>query len=110
MPGTSSVTVTPAAGTVRVVQLTDTHLCREAGGTLLAMDTDHSLGEVIERVRREREGIDVLLVDTAGRLQNKKDLMVELQKVVRVIKKKDGQQALEQRTEPIDLFRLVDGT
>lgn len=61
MPGTSSVTVTPAAGTVRVVQLTDTHLCREAGGTLLAMDTDHSLGEVIERVRREREGIDVLL-------------------------------------------------
>ncbi len=30
---------------------------------------------------------DVLLIDTAGRLQNKKELMAELQKIVRVIKK-----------------------
>jgi fused signal recognition particle receptor len=30
---------------------------------------------------------DVLLIDTAGRLQNKSELMVELEKVVRVIKK-----------------------
>ena len=30
---------------------------------------------------------DVLLIDTAGRLQNKAELMVELEKVVRVIKK-----------------------
>jgi fused signal recognition particle receptor len=37
---------------------------------------------------RER-GIDVLLIDTAGRLQNRSDLMGELQKVVRVIKKVD---------------------
>ena len=34
-------------------------------------------------------GTDVLMVDTAGRLQNRKDLMAELQKVVRVIKKQD---------------------
>ena len=33
---------------------------------------------------------DVLLIDTAGRLQNKAELMVELQKVVRVIKKVDA--------------------
>jgi fused signal recognition particle receptor len=32
---------------------------------------------------------DVLLIDTAGRLQNKTELMVELEKVVRVIKKVD---------------------
>jgi fused signal recognition particle receptor len=32
---------------------------------------------------------DVLLIDTAGRLQNKAELMVELEKVVRVIKKVD---------------------
>ena len=33
------------------------------------------------------DGIDVLLVDTAGRLQNKAELMNELEKVVRVMKK-----------------------
>ena len=36
------------------------------------------------------EGIDVLIVDTAGRLHNKKDLMDELAKVVRVIRKQDA--------------------
>jgi fused signal recognition particle receptor len=35
------------------------------------------------------EGADVLLIDTAGRLQNKSGLMQELQKIVRVIKKLD---------------------
>lgn len=35
------------------------------------------------------EGADLLLIDTAGRLQNKTDLMAELQKVVRVLKKQD---------------------
>jgi fused signal recognition particle receptor len=34
--------------------------------------------------------IDVLLVDTAGRLQNKAELMNELEKVVRVIRKVDA--------------------
>src|ERR1700742_1120212 len=38
-----------------------------------------------------REGkLDVLLVDTAGRLQNKAELMKELEKVVRVIRKVDA--------------------
>jgi fused signal recognition particle receptor len=35
------------------------------------------------------DGIDVLLIDTAGRLQNKAELMNELEKVVRVMKKVD---------------------
>ena len=35
------------------------------------------------------QGIDVLLVDTAGRLQNKAGLMDELYKIVRVLKKLD---------------------
>lgn len=35
-------------------------------------------------------GADVLLLDTAGRLHNKSDLMAELQKLVRVIKKQDA--------------------
>ena len=37
------------------------------------------------------EGIDVLLVDTAGRLQNRAELMDELEKIVRVMKKVDAQ-------------------
>ena len=36
------------------------------------------------------EKLDVLLIDTAGRLQNKAELMNELEKVVRVIKKVDA--------------------
>ena len=35
------------------------------------------------------EGADVLMIDTAGRLQNRKDLMAELEKIVRVVKKLD---------------------
>lgn len=41
--------------------------------------------QAIERARAEN--IDVLMIDTAGRLQNKSELMDELRKVVRVIKK-----------------------
>lgn len=35
------------------------------------------------------DGVDVLLIDTAGRLQNKSNLMAELEKIIRVLKKKD---------------------
>ncbi|MDQ0325669.1 fused signal recognition particle receptor [Rhodopseudomonas julia] len=37
----------------------------------------------------KKEGSDVLIIDTAGRLQNRAELMDELEKVVRVIKKHD---------------------
>jgi Icc protein len=46
---------------VRVVQLTDTHLCQSRGGTLLGMDTDHSLQAVINLVKTERPSVDLLL-------------------------------------------------
>jgi fused signal recognition particle receptor len=36
-----------------------------------------------------KSGADLLLIDTAGRLHNKSDLMAELQKIVRVLKKLD---------------------
>ncbi len=36
------------------------------------------------------KGVDVLLIDTAGRLQNKSNLMAELEKIIRVLKKKDS--------------------
>ncbi len=39
--------------------------------------------------RAKAEGYDVLMIDTAGRLQNKAGLMAELEKMVRVLKKLD---------------------
>jgi fused signal recognition particle receptor len=41
--------------------------------------------EAVEQARAQN--MDVLLIDTAGRLQNKANLMAELEKVVRVIRK-----------------------
>jgi fused signal recognition particle receptor len=43
--------------------------------------------EALEKARDH--GSDILLIDTAGRLQNKAGLMAELQKIARVIKKLD---------------------
>jgi fused signal recognition particle receptor len=43
--------------------------------------------EALERARAEER--DILIIDTAGRLQNKADLMAELAKIVRVLKKLD---------------------
>lgn len=39
--------------------------------------------------KAKNENADVLLIDTAGRLHNKSNLMAELQKIVRVLKKHD---------------------
>jgi fused signal recognition particle receptor len=78
-------------------------------------------GLAFDALQAAREnGIDVLLVDTAGRLQNKAGLMAELEKIVRVMKKLDesaphavllvldatvGQNALSQ----VELFRQTAG-
>ncbi len=43
--------------------------------------------EALEKARRQ--GADVLIIDTAGRLQNKAALMGELEKIVRVMRKID---------------------
>ncbi|UUX48021.1 signal recognition particle-docking protein FtsY [Nisaea acidiphila] len=48
-------------------------------------------------------GTDVLLIDTAGRLQNRAELMEELAKVIRVIRKQD-------ETAPHDCVLVLDGT
>ena len=39
--------------------------------------------------KAQADGADLLMIDTAGRLQNRSDLMEELAKIVRVIRKKD---------------------
>ncbi|MDK9697600.1 MAG: signal recognition particle-docking protein FtsY [Siculibacillus sp.] len=48
-------------------------------------------------------GSDVLIVDTAGRLQNRAELMAELEKIVRVIKKQDP-------SAPHDVVLTLDAT
>lgn len=48
-------------------------------------------------------GADVLLLDTAGRLQNKQALMEELEKVIRVLKKLDP-------SSPHDVLLVLDAT
>jgi fused signal recognition particle receptor len=50
-----------------------------------------------------KRGDDLLLIDTAGRLQNKTDLMAELQKMIRVLKKQDP-------TAPHDVLLVLDST
>ena len=47
-------------------------------------------------------GLDLLLIDTAGRLHNKNDLMDELSKIIRVIKKID-------ETFPQEILLVLDG-
>ncbi len=44
--------------------------------------------EAIEEARAA--GVDILLMDTAGRLQNRAELMAELEKIVRVMRKLDA--------------------
>jgi fused signal recognition particle receptor len=62
------------------------------GSAFIARDAgSDAAGLVFDAVAAAKQrGIDVLLVDTAGRLQNRTELMDELQKIVRVIKKVDA--------------------
>jgi fused signal recognition particle receptor len=53
--------------------------------------------------KAEADGADLLLIDTAGRLQNRQDLMEELSKIVRVIRKKDP-------TAPHNTLLVLDAT
>lgn len=53
--------------------------------------------------KAKRENYDVLLIDTAGRLQNKVNLMNELEKIKRVIKR-------EFPTAPHEVLLVVDAT
>lgn len=53
--------------------------------------------------KAQAQGADLLLVDTAGRLQNRQDLMEELAKIVRVIRKVDA-------TAPHNTLLVLDAT
>ena len=57
--------------------------------------------EAIEQARSSNA--DIVLIDTAGRLQNKADLMAELEKIVRVVKKVDA-------SAPHNVLLVLDAT
>jgi len=57
--------------------------------------------QALEKARSQ--GTDVLIIDTAGRLQNRSELMDELAKIVRVIRKLDD-------SAPHDSVIVLDGT
>ena len=57
--------------------------------------------QALEKARSQ--GTDVLIIDTAGRLQNRTELMDELAKIVRVIRKLDD-------SAPHDSVIVLDGT
>jgi fused signal recognition particle receptor len=95
---------------------------RRSGASVIARSSDADAAGVAFDALTEARGeeIDVLLVDTAGRLQNKAVLMEELQKIVRVMKKIEpraphavllvldatvGQNALSQ----VEVFRDIAG-
>ena len=87
-------------------------------GTKLGADAAGLAYEAFEKARADKA--DVLIIDTAGRLQNKAELMAELEKIVRVLGKLDpdaphtvlqtldattGQNALQQ----VEIFRNIAG-
>lgn len=86
-------TVMLAAGdTFRAAAVSQLKIWGERTGCpVIARDTGADAAglafDALEEARRQ--GVDILLIDTAGRLQNKAGLMDELRKIVRVIKKVD---------------------
>jgi fused signal recognition particle receptor len=57
--------------------------------------------EALEKAKSENA--DILIIDTAGRLSNKTDLMAELEKIARVLKKRDA-------TAPHAVLLVLDAT
>lgn len=64
---------------------------KRTGCTLVKKDVGADAASVAFEAysQAKDEGADVLMIDTAGRLQNKSNLMEELAKIVRVLKKQD---------------------
>ena len=76
-----------------------------AGIPVLSKETGaDAAGLVFEAIEKARsEDLDLVLVDTAGRLQNKAELMEELAKIIRVARKLDPE-------APHDVILVLDAT
>jgi len=76
---------------------------QRAGATLVAPDTQDAAAVAFESVREaKRLGARVLIIDTAGRLQNKFNLMEELKKIDRIIAKEAPPEAIRETLLVVD--------
>lgn len=112
-----------AGDTFRAAAIEQLHIWAERTGSdivssKLGADAAGLAYEAYEQAREKKS--DVLIIDTAGRLQNKTELMAELEKIVRVLGKLDpdaphtvlqtldattGQNAMNQ----VEIFRNIAG-
>ncbi len=98
--------VTAAGDTFRAAAVEQLEVwSKRAGATFLSRPIgSDAAGLAYDAVEQAREsGSDAVLFDTAGRLQNKTELMDELRKIVRVIRKID-------ETAPHHVILVLDGT
>ncbi len=104
--GTGKSVLLAAGDTFRAAAIDQLRVWAErTGADFIAKDvgTDAS-GLVYEAIEQAVEkGTDIVMIDTAGRLQNKTDLMAELEKIVRVIRKFD-------ESAPHDVVLTLDAT
>jgi fused signal recognition particle receptor len=81
-----------AADTFRAAAIEQLHIWAERAGAGFVSSNQgaDAAGVAYETVARAKsEGADVALIDTAGRLQNRSELMAELSKIIRVMRKLD---------------------
>ena len=99
--------VTLAAGdTFRAAAIDQLKIWGERTGTAVVAGTQGGDAAALAYQALEQSranGTDILIIDTAGRLQNRSELMDELSKIVRVIRKLD-------ETAPHDSVIVLDGT
>ncbi len=96
--------VLAAGDTFRAAAIEQLQVWGERAGCLVVAGEQgaDAAGLVFDALSRARNnGADVLIIDTAGRLHNRADLMAELQKIIRVVKKLD-------QTAPHDCLLVLD--
>ncbi|MBC27001.1 MAG: signal recognition particle-docking protein FtsY [Rhodospirillaceae bacterium] len=89
------------AAAVEQLEIWGNRTCSTVVSTEIGADAASLAYKSIERAKSD--GTQVLLIDTAGRLHNKDNLMAELEKIVRVIKKIDPE-------APHDCVLVLDAT
>jgi fused signal recognition particle receptor len=95
-----------AGDTFRAAAIEQLRIWGERAGVPIVAGTQGSdaSGLVFEALEKARAAnTDILLIDTAGRLHNRQELMAELQKIVRVLGKQDV-------SAPHDCILVLDAT
>jgi len=95
-----------AADTFRAAAVEQLHVWGERSGVeVISAEEGADPASVAYRAyeKAKADGVDVLMIDTAGRLHNKNNLMQELQKILRVLTKID-------EDAPHTVLQVLDGT